>query len=376
MLRERILSWLARPVRETAVNECDAERAVIGTSLGNVRGENQDRAAIVRYTSTEPDASFVLAALCDGLGGMQDGSRCAQLGLTEIILSLIGSRDHNPRSRFYRAVEAANTAIYSRYHERGGTTFSGILFPGSGPAIGINVGDSRIYERSKGHLRQLTIDDTIAGQIQHLKGLRSADIDRDYFSQHLAQYLGLGAGLEPRFVELAFPGPELLYLITSDGAHGPAGDTFSDLATHAITSVELVRRLLQLSRWTGGLDNASIIALEMSHPEASSSVGDSIRSKSEAPLLEIWDSFSKMELFITEFRNESQTSRDRAAESKSQLAPSEQRATPENDRRRHKNATKKKRAAKARTDSRERDLEQPELEIEVLNDDERDTQRN
>ena len=171
MLRERVLSWLARPVRDTAVNECDSEMAVIGTSLGNVRGENQDRAVIVRYTSPEPHASFVLAALCDGLGGMQDGSRCAQLGLAETILSLICSRDYNPKARFYRAVEAANTAIYNRYHERGGTTFSGILVPAKGPAIGINVGDSRIYERSKGRVRQLSIDDTIAGQIQRLKGL-------------------------------------------------------------------------------------------------------------------------------------------------------------------------------------------------------------
>jgi PPM family protein phosphatase len=363
-------------MRETAVNECDAERAVIGTSLGNVRGENQDRAAIVRYSSMQPEASFVLAALCDGLGGMQDGGRCAQLGLTEIILSLIGSRDHNSRSRFRRAVEAANIAIYTRYHERGGTTFSGFLLPGSGSAIGINVGDSRIYELSKGHLRQLSIDDTIAGQIQHLKGLKSTDIDHGHISQNLAQYLGLGPGLEPHFVEIALPSPDLLYLITSDGAHRPAGDTFSDLATHAPTSAELVRRFLQLSRWTGGLDNATIIALEMSHHEASPSGGDSIRSSSDAPLLEIWDSFSKMELFITEFRDSIQTSRNRGAESKRQLKPSEQRVIPEKDRRRRKNPAKKEWVAKARTDSRGRDLEQPELEIEVLNGDNQDTQQN
>jgi hypothetical protein len=83
-------------------------------------------------------------------------------------------------------------------------------------------------------------------------------------------------------------------------------------------------------------------------------------------LLEIWDSFSKIELFLAEFPSEVQVFEDSNVQSKNQLTQSEQRATAENDRRTHRKAAKKKHTSKPGAVSSDRDSEQPELEIEVV----------
>ena len=293
-VRTRVDAWLARRVKDHAINEHDSPPACLGTALGNVRGENQDRALIVRFTSQRPSRSFLLFSVCDGLGGMQDGARCARLALAEVVSVLVRHDGPDSKVRLLRAVSSANTLVTKEYHGRGGTTLSAVLVDSNGQAWGTNVGDSRIYQYTPNRdCKQISVDDTIAGQIQHLRGISSMEIDRSHFSNHLAQYIGIGDELEPHSFDIDISTLESRYLLTSDGAHGPLSSVLSALAIHSPSSAELVKRILHVSKWTGGYDNASAVAFGPV-PKASLLVERTLNRD----LIELWDPYSKLDLIV------------------------------------------------------------------------------
>ena len=291
-VRNRVDEWLARSARPQAVNEYGPLTACVGTALGNVRGENQDRAVIVRFTSKRPTRSFLLFSVCDGLGGMQDGARCARLALAEIVSALVSSDRFGPTRRLLRAVSEANDLLATEYSGRGGTTLSAILASPSGRASGVNVGDSRIYTYMPSRTcEQVSVDDTIAGQIQRLRGLKSIQVDRDHFSEHLTQYIGIGKELQPHSFEIDVSSHEAHYLLTSDGAHRPLSSGLAGLAIHAPSCAELVRRILHFSKWSGGHDNASALAFGPVAPEAIP-----LPRPPSSDIIELWDPYGKLDL--------------------------------------------------------------------------------
>ena len=291
VLRSRIDAWLARPGRDHAVNEHASLAATVGTARGCVRAENQDRAVIVRFTPKMPSRAFLLFSLCDGLGGMQDGARCACLALAELVSVLVRENAFEPEMRLLRAVSSANNLLAAEYQGRGGTTLSAVLVAANGQAWGSNVGDSRIYAYTPDCVcEQISVDDTIAGQVQRIRGLSSVELDRTHFSDHLAQYVGIGQELESHSFEIDLTAPDAHCLLTSDGAHRPLSKTLPDLAIHAPSPHDLVRRILYFSECTGGLDNASVIAFR-----ALPTTGWSVKPHNPN-LVELWDPYSKFEL--------------------------------------------------------------------------------
>lgn len=288
---ENIAKWLARPLKAFSVAEVPGLAASVGTTIGSVRPENQDRAVVARFTSSQrPRESFVCFAVCDGMGGMADGARCAEIALSSFIYRLTHDFKQTASEMVRLSALAANEEVHRQYRERGGTTLVAIVvFPGSAAAV--SVGDSRIYAAdNRKQLKQISIDDTIAGELNQLKGLQGSRADWDTFSDQLAQFVGIGEGMEPRVYPVA---TDLTYLLTSDGTHYISPDTLKQIVSVGATPQLVVSRLLQVSRWCGGSDNATAICIPPLHKEwfvpPAWSSGD---------WLEIWDSIGKLELPI------------------------------------------------------------------------------
>jgi len=288
---ENIAKWLARPLRPLAVADVPEVAASIGTTIGDVRPENQDRAVVARFTSTRrPRESFVCLALCDGMGGMADGARCAEIALSSFLFRLTYDVKQTASEMVRASVLAANAEVHRQFREQGGTTLVAIVvFPGSAAAV--SVGDSRIYTaNTRKELKQISIDDTIAGELNQLNGLQPSRSGWDTIADQLAQFVGIGDGMEPRVYPIS---TDLTYLLTSDGVHNISPDTLKQIVSSAGTPQLVVSRLLQVSRWCGGSDNATAICVrplrtDWSVPPAWSS-GD---------WLEIWDAVGKLELPI------------------------------------------------------------------------------
>lgn len=62
--------------------------AALATDVGIVRTQNQDRVVMARGKDFNGD-TYLLAILCDGMGGMQDGEYCAATTIASFISSFI-----------------------------------------------------------------------------------------------------------------------------------------------------------------------------------------------------------------------------------------------------------------------------------------------
>lgn len=292
---ENIAKWISRPLKPHSVSEVLELGASVGTTIGDVRKENQDRAVVARYTSVQhPEKSFVCYGLCDGMGGMTEGGRCAEIALSTFLFRLTqvvtGSAEEAVRS----AAIAANTEVNRRYRERGGTTLVAfVIFPESAAAV--SIGDSRIYEIGpQKELTQISSDDTIVGQLNRLVGMNSSDSGWDTFAGQLAQYVGLGEGIEPRVYPI---NRDRAYLLTSDGIHGygMSPETLRQFVASCGTTHLLVSRLITLSRWCGGRDNATALCSVPIRPDWFIAP-----SWTTGEWIEIWDSVGKTEFPVSQ----------------------------------------------------------------------------
>jgi hypothetical protein len=192
------------------------------------------------------------------------------------------------------AAIAANTEVNQRYRERGGTTLVAfVIFPDSAAAV--SIGDSRLYEiGSQKELKQISSDDTVVGQLNRLVGKNSSDSGWDTFAGQLAQYVGLGEGIEPRIYPV---NRDRAYLLTSDGIHGygMSPDTLRQVVASSGTAQLLVSRLITLSRWCGGRDNATALCTVPIRTD-----GFIAPSWTTGEWMEIWDSLGKTEFPVSQ----------------------------------------------------------------------------
>jgi PPM family protein phosphatase len=286
----RIADWLGRPKRTSGFQEADGH-TFLGTSVGNVRPDNQDRILFAKYLDSHAAKSFYLWGLCDGIGGLKGGGACAEAALAELLVGLITSTESlEIRNRALRSTRAANRRVYDTHREKGGSTLAFILMDYAGKAVGLSVGDSRIYRLEGSKIQQLSRDETIANQLR-LMGNPSISPTGGVFANQLSQYIGIGDELVLNSIEISGATDETSLILTSDGAHCLHEDTFRSILTLAPSGSEKVKRLLQVAKWTGGKDNASAVCF----------LGKTLAPISRGPqpnVLEIWDGFEKLDCLI------------------------------------------------------------------------------
>lgn len=229
--------------------------AALGSSVGLVRKRNEDCCLVARASYVHGGrANFVIALVCDGLGGMSQGREAAILAASAFAAHLFCAPAVSWEERLSQAITHANAEVYRRLRGDGGTTLSAVISSHDG-AMFCHVGDSRIYgvmpDRA---LEQLSRDDTINALLKRQDG--EAETPKD---SRLLQFVGMGEEMEAQIAPV--PGHCRSVLLTSDGAHDVPHSVFQRVVSAAAGGTDLVRKLLTLSDMTGGRDNASAILL-------------------------------------------------------------------------------------------------------------------
>lgn len=315
-LVKHLSDWLSQPVSDHSTEYVTDFGAAVGSSIGLVRKRNEDRAVIVRYTpagsTNDPFVSFIV---CDGMGGMKEGETCAMLTAAHFIGSMV--TDTSPaRTRTRNATMRANDAVYARYRGEGGSTLSAVVIDKHGIAFCVHTGDSRIYLFSKDNardpLRLITKDDTIAARLHELRGISRTEASEIPYSEGLAQFIGIGTGLQPQYEEFRVQGKVKGLLLSTDGVHAAVGEQLSPILWHASDARDAAQKLLLSARWTGGRDNASLIFCtdaQEAIPQQHGTAGSTTR-----PRLEMWDCDGKLDLvFDTIFPREPKEYTDKRA---------------------------------------------------------------
>jgi serine/threonine protein phosphatase PrpC len=178
--------------------------AVVGTSRGKVRPDNQDKAVAACFVGVDPRKSFRVFIICDGLGGLKSGERCAASCIAYILERLVSVDVIFDRgARLHDALRHASAEIASEFGEQGGTTVCAVLVNASG-ATGVSVGDSRIYEYGTGReLNQLTKDDTLGERLAEIAKRPASPGGSHPFAHQLAQMIGQRAPLAIQTLDLS-----------------------------------------------------------------------------------------------------------------------------------------------------------------------------
>lgn len=283
-IQTQLTGWFMRRTASSGVRRVSPLAAAVATEVGIVRADNQDRVAIARGWD-KSGRPYALAAVADGIGGMQDGALCAAMALASFFAEVAEQAlEGAPLETWLsRAVTVANLTVHAKFRGDGGSTLVAALIGENGKFAWTNVGDSRVYHESGGKLIRLSTDDTIAGQLG--KG-REAGPDQS----KLLQFIGMGNPIEPGLGLIERPTGQVL--LASDGVHFlDTTPWFEAIIAHAPDPGMCARRLTDLSKACGGPDNASacVMGLMLDAEE---------RESAFASVLEVWDPFGDLHIVL------------------------------------------------------------------------------
>jgi len=288
-LEPQLAYWLSRQTSRTSVRRVAHLGAAVGSDIGLVRTENQDRAVIVQGWESS-GTRFSVAIVADGIGGMRGGGACASLAVSGFIASICQSANlHNSSVDWLKnAAIRANNAVYEKFYGDGGSTLVAALIRNGQAPCWVSVGDSRIYVETELKLKKISTDDTIAGQLGK-EAIDNPDQGR------LLQFIGMGHDLQPHVHELnsAVPGR---FVLATDGVHylSRYSSCMEKVVSIAADPGVCAKRLVDLANWCGGHDNATVALLPTSIPK------EPITPPMDG-VIEVWDSFGECQFFIGNF---------------------------------------------------------------------------
>lgn len=237
---------------------------------GRVRKNNEDAFACV------DDLRLFIVA--DGMGGHNAGEIASQLAIDAIVGFMRRSSDGDEVSwpygidpdlsleanRLRTAIKLANRRVFRAAEEHDdytgmGTTVVVAFLAGDTLIVG-HVGDSRLYVRSRGVLRQLTADDSWAATVL----VQELGQDKSALAQHplrhvLTNVLGARDQVDIHVQELPTYGDELLLLCT-DGLHGALDEEAIERILQSRTELPaMAQELVGAALNQGSRDNVTVI---------------------------------------------------------------------------------------------------------------------
>lgn len=258
------------------------------THRGRVRKDNQDHFLLatvhpqiaVLGTSLQPDRELPLRGsrlgtvllVADGVGGAADGEEAARLA-TEAVAEYVSSsfrcyhaagagRDAEFPEALRAAALQAHDTVRAESVANGTGTMATTLTLGIGVwpwLYVVQVGDSRAYIYTKGALRQITRDQTVAQDLVDRGAMREDVKEKSPLSHILVSAIG-GEEATPVVSRVDVSERGCVLVFCSDGLTKHVTD--EEIAAHckAVRSAEeLSRDLLQLALDRGGSDNITII---------------------------------------------------------------------------------------------------------------------
>ena len=232
------------------------------TDKGKVRSANQDAYRL----SLSPDGEYVLAALCDGMGGVHGGEFASAVAADSFMQYAEDMLRREPKSDAAQVLREAaaysNLKVYDRAFRdescRGmGTTLVAALVRPEDAAV-VNIGDSRCYWLADAQLQQVTRDHSLVQSMVD-RGLITEDEARSHPRKNvIMRAVGLERTIRSDIFRLDIrPGDALL--LCSDGLSNlvDAGEMESLLLASSDDDA-VCRELLRMALDRGAPDNVTL----------------------------------------------------------------------------------------------------------------------
>jgi protein phosphatase len=232
------------------------------TDVGLMRQNNEDTFLI------KPDFGFCLVS--DGMGGAAAGELASKI-FTETTLEVFSAdndqSENNTLEKVKKTFRTAHERILSYvrenpHHQGMGCTAELVAFHEHGFLIG-HIGDSRIYRKRKGQLKQLTKDHSLV-QDQIDQGLITPDQAKKHSLRNIIlRAVGINEDLALDILKgKTYSGD--LFLLCSDGLTDMVDDHLIDQVLHSdIALPQKAEKLVEMAKSAGGKDNITVVLAEI-----------------------------------------------------------------------------------------------------------------
>ena len=241
--------------------------------IGVYEEQNDDRALIGSYIletgeiSTNINTDYVIAVVCDGVGGLAQGYRAALMTLEECSRL---NRDGVTAENIRDSIEVANQRIRNcQYLERMPmglrTTIAGV-YADSNKFIVFNAGDSRVYRFRFKYLTQLSKDHSLVQDLIDMGEVSKEESLNHPKKNVINKCIGHEAVVNPRIVDMSddFADGDII-MVCSDGISDKVEDAdFKEILLEHSQDEDLMecsRLIYQKAIDKGSKDNMSIILL-------------------------------------------------------------------------------------------------------------------
>ena len=218
------------------------------TDIGVRYKNNQDTYLVMRLNVDGVESCLLL--LCDGMGGLEDGSFASQ-SVVKAIRDLCESGNLSKES-VLEAINSVNTMLLEKYSSIGkqcGTTCSSLLLS-EGSYWGYHIGDSRLYHFRGSNYKILTEDHTALNLKRKRGEVITPEIERRYRST-LSRCIGVVKSPRVDYVEGNYSVGDI-FVACSDGFWH-----YWDM------SLENLEDTIEMVKSKGERDNISVVSVEV-----------------------------------------------------------------------------------------------------------------
>jgi len=228
------------------------------THRGLVRPNNEDG-----YLIRAVERGGYLVAVADGIGGGPAGQEASRIAL-EALDDAVGT-DVQDVSRLAAAVSLANRRVYESGQQddmlagMGTTLTSAVIFPDR--LYLAHVGDSRAYQVEPDHLVRLTIDHSLAAEMERAGGLTADEARRHPNRNVLTRAVGPFDRVRIDVADMPW-NPVSRLLLCTDGLTSVLSDDDIFRLCQKFSGYELIDELIGAALLRGGPDNITVVLAE------------------------------------------------------------------------------------------------------------------
>lgn len=242
------------------------------SDVGIVRPENQDRVSVAIKDN------WVLAMLCDGMGGHFGGAKAATISIETFDNyfknNFPGDVDYNDKHTinewFTDALAHIKTQLNrtaeenENFRDMGTTLTAALIYPSEKLIYVFNVGDSRTYIYN-GLLHQVTVDQNVLNDWIRNKKMTYSEVKDHPFANKLTSCIGPNKIMTPEgFVFRKDSNPKYV-ILTSDGLHDWVDKPLFERVIQAnnLSLEEKANSLINYAKNNMSTDNMSIVLVEL-----------------------------------------------------------------------------------------------------------------
>lgn len=236
------------------------------TDVGCVRKQNQD------YFSIVNSDTWLLAVVCDGMGGAKAGNVASRLACEvfceEVKRSFRPNKTANEAEKVLRsAANLANVSVFEHsqlseeYSGMGTTMVAALIYPKA--TLILNIGDSRAYHVDTDGVSCVTVDHSVVN-LMVLRGELTPEQAKTHPSKNLiTRAVGTSAQV---FADLFAPKVhkgDFLLLCTDGLSNQMADQEILFEIVHGTKKDDCCQRLLEIAKERGAPDNVTSVLIEL-----------------------------------------------------------------------------------------------------------------